>query len=167
VAVDLDERAAAARLEVADLVEDTVVGQADLAVDRLDGAVRADREGVVDVLGALGEADEGDEVARLGGEVLERRARVAQEVLLEQQVLGRVAGDRHLREDHELRARVARVAQRRLHRVRVALEIADPGVHLGQREAQEAVHGLLLSLMVSHRRRGRATNRRSRAAAGR
>ena len=50
-----------AALEVALLVEDAVVGQVDLAVDRLHGAVGEHRERVVDVVLALGEADERDD----------------------------------------------------------------------------------------------------------
>ena len=56
--------AAVARLEVALLVEDAVVGQVDLAVDAADLAVGEHGGGVVDVLGPLGEADEGDDVRR-------------------------------------------------------------------------------------------------------
>ena len=132
-AVDLDQRAAPARLEVADLVEDAVVGQADLAVDRLHAAVGEDGGGVVDVVGPLGEADDGDDVARLARDVVERPARVAQEVLLEQQILGRVAGDRQLGEQAQLRAGVAGGAQAVLDLGRVAGEVADARVQLVQR----------------------------------
>ena len=107
-AVDLDRRAARAGLEVAQLVEDAVVGQVDLAVARLHGAVGEDRGSVVDVLRALGVADDRDDAGRLRGEALQRRSRVGEEVLLEQQVLRRVAGQRELREADELRAGVAR-----------------------------------------------------------
>ena len=82
-----------AGLEVALLVEDAVVGQPRLAVDRVDRAAGEHRERVVDVVGALGEADQRDDALRLG----RRRSASAscaacEEVLLEQQVLGRVAG---------------------------------------------------------------------------
>ena len=99
---EVDHRAPLAGLEVALLVEDAVVGQQLLAVDRLHLAAGHYREGVVDVLGALGGADQGDDALGLGARVDASRAR-AQEVLLEQQVLGRVAGDASSGE-HELRA---------------------------------------------------------------
>ena len=71
---DLDHRAAVARLEVALLVEDAVVGQEDLAVDRVHDAVGEHGGGVVDVLRALGKADDGDDPLGLGGELAQRRA---------------------------------------------------------------------------------------------
>ena len=61
----------------------------------------------------------------------------AQEVLLEQQVLGRVAGERQLGEQHELGARLARARSMRRADLRlVARDVADDGVDLGEREAQ-------------------------------
>ncbi len=59
---EVDDGSAGPDLEVALLVEDAVVGQIDLAVDRVDGAVGEHGGGVVDVLGALGEADDGDQL---------------------------------------------------------------------------------------------------------
>ena len=134
-AVDLDERRPGALLEVADLVEDAVVGQVDLAVDGLHRAVGQDRRAVEDVVGALGEADDGDDVVHLGGDPVQRRAHVAQDVLLEQEVLGRVAAQRQLGEEHELRAGLARLAQPRAHERLVAGDVADDRVHLDQGEA--------------------------------
>ena len=61
-AVEVDHRARRARLEVALLVEDAVVGQVDLAVDRVHRAVGEHGGGVEDVLGALGEADHSDDL---------------------------------------------------------------------------------------------------------
>ena len=135
-AVDLERRAARARLEVAQLVEHAVVGQVDLAVARLQRAVGEDRGRVVDVLGALGVADDRDDAGRGGGEAVQRRARVGEEVLLEQQVLGRVARQRELREAHELRAGVARLARSARDPRLVAGDVADDGVELGERDAQ-------------------------------
>ena len=101
-----------AGLEVAQLVEDAVVGQVDLAVARLHLAVGEDRRGVVDVLGALGVADDRDDAASpAAASRSQRRARVGEEVLLEQEVLGRIAGQRELGEADELRAGVARLAR--------------------------------------------------------
>ena len=79
-AVDLDQRRLGAGLEVALLVEDAVVRQVHLAVDGRDRAVGEHGGGVVDVVGALGEADERDDPLRRGGELLERRAGGVEEV---------------------------------------------------------------------------------------
>ncbi len=74
-AVELEDRRLGARLEVALLVEDAVVRQVHLAVDGHDLAVREHGRRVVDVLGALREAHQGDDALRLRGELVERVAR--------------------------------------------------------------------------------------------
>ena len=61
-------------LKVAVLVEHAVVGQMDLAVDRVDGPVGEHRGGVVDLLGPLGEPHDGDHTVGLGGELVQSRA---------------------------------------------------------------------------------------------
>ena len=138
-AADVDDGAGRAGLEVALLVEDAVVGQVDLAVDRVHGAVGEDGGGVVDVLGALGKADDGDEPARVGGQLAQRRRRVGEEVLLEQQILGRVAGERELGKQDELGAGIARGADPRADALGVAFDVADGGVHLAQGEAHARI----------------------------
>ena len=123
-------------LEVALLVEHAVVRQHRLAVDRVHGAVGEHGERVVDVLGALGEADQRDDPLGRGRDVGERLLGGLQEVLLEQQVLGRVAGERELGEQHQLGAGVARAGDVLAHQARVALEVADARVDLRERERQ-------------------------------
>ena len=71
----------------------------------------------------------------VGGDPLDRRARVGEEVLLEQQVLGRVAGDAELGEERELRAGLARARELLAHLGLVAGDVADGGVDLGERDA--------------------------------
>ncbi len=66
---DLDRRSRGSRLEVAPLVEHAVVGQMNLAVDRLDRAVGEHGGGIVDVLGVLREADDRDHAVRLCGQI--------------------------------------------------------------------------------------------------
>jgi hypothetical protein len=134
-------RGAAALLEVALLVEDAVVRQVHLAVHRLHRAVGEHRRGVVDVEVALGEAHDGDDALRVLGQAVERRARVAQEVLLEEQVLGRIADERALGEEHELRTRLARRADLRGDALGVAGDVAHHRVHLGHGDAQ---HGPMM-----------------------
>ena len=58
---------------------------------------------------------------------------------LKQQVLGRVAGERQLGEGHQLGAE-ARARSRQAISSHVALEVADGGIDLGQRDP-EAAHG--------------------------
>ena len=63
---DVQDRAAAARLEVALLIEDPVVGQVGLAVDRVHPPLGKHRRGVVDILGPLREADDRDDSPQVG-----------------------------------------------------------------------------------------------------
>ena len=122
-AVDLDQRRLRARLEVAALVEDPVVGQIALAVDRPHLAAGENGERVVGR--GRGRVDQGVEVARARRRAAPRapgsrpgrrspstsaatassasRDRV-QEVPAQHEVLGRVAGEAELGEQHELRA---------------------------------------------------------------
>jgi hypothetical protein len=98
--------------------------------------VREHRQRVVDVVRALREADEGDDALGLARDGGQRLAGVAQEVLLEQEVLGRIAGEGELGEQHDLRAGVAGARDVVADLARVALEIADARVDLGERETQ-------------------------------
>ena len=135
-AAELDQCRATAALEVALLVEDAVVGQVQLAVDRLHGAAGDHRERVVDVVLALGEADERDDPLGRRRDAVQRRARVAQEVLLEQQVLWRVAGQRKLGEEHELGAGLAGAVGQLDDRALVAGDVAHDCVHLREGDPQ-------------------------------
>ncbi len=138
-AADVDDGPRAAGLEVALLVEDAVVGEVDLAVDRMDCAVGEDGGRVEDVLGPLGEADDRDDVACLSGKLLEGLAGVREEVLLEQQVLGRVSGQRQLGEHDQLRAGLAGLTQACGDLLGVARDVADGGVQLAEGEAHGAI----------------------------
>ena len=68
----LEQEEVAARSEVAVLVEDAVVRQEALAVDRLHLAGGADRARVVEVAVEVGRADEGDDPAGLARDLRER-----------------------------------------------------------------------------------------------
>ncbi len=139
-AVDVDHRSVAPALEVAVLVEDAVVGQVVLAVDAADLAVGEHGGAVVDVVRPLREADDGDDPLRLLGDALERLADVREDVLAQQQVLGRVADDRQLGEQHELRAGLARLHEALTDHGLVPADVADDGVDLRESDAhgQEA-----------------------------
>src|SRR5215213_4072797 len=90
--------------------------------------------------GPLGEAHDGDDPRRLGGDAVHGLARVGEKVLLEQEVLRRVAGDGELGEQDELGACGPGTAQVVEHAPLVAGDVPDHGVHLGQRDAQRAGH---------------------------
>ena len=138
VLADLDDRPATAGAEVALLVEDAVVGQVVLAVDLAHGAVGEHRGGVVDgaVLGGgSGNPTTATMPRVVARELGERAPRVAQEVLAQQQVLGRVAGQRQLGEQHQLGAGGARRVDPGADALRVAGDVADGGVHLAEGQA--------------------------------
>ena len=69
---EAEQQQVVARGEVAVLVEDAVVRQEALAVDRADLAAREDVTGVVEIGVEVGSADEGDDPVRRGGELLDR-----------------------------------------------------------------------------------------------
>ena len=117
------------------LVEDAVVGQEALAVDRLHLAVGADGAGVVEVAVEVGRADERDDAAvRLLGDLGERALRGADEARAQEQVLRRIAGDRELGEEDDVGARAPRLVETGEDPLAVPVEIADGRVDLGQRE---------------------------------
>ena len=103
----------AAGREVALLVEDAVVRQEALAVDRPHLAVGADGAGVVQVAVEGREADERRDPGRRGRDLVERPPGRAHEGRAQQQVLRRVARDRELGEEDELGACRARLLEPR------------------------------------------------------
>src|SRR6266576_1335029 len=135
LAVELGHGAGAARLEIALLVEDTVVRQVDLAVDRANRSSADQRRGVEHVLGALGEPDDRDDAGELGGERPQGRRSVGEKVLLEQQVLRRISGDGELRKENEIGSRRARIACSVANPLEVALDVPDRGIELIESEA--------------------------------
>jgi hypothetical protein len=138
---ELDQRAAGARLEVALLVEDAVVGQKHLAVDRLDRAAGEHGAGVVDIVGALREADQRDDSPRCRRDPLQRCPRVSEKMLLEQQIFGRVAGDRQLREQDQLRPRLGRGVESGDDLAFVAQDVAHGRIELAEPYLQWTWHG--------------------------
>jgi len=118
----------------AQLVEDAVVGQPELAVDPDDVPAGTDGRGVVDVVVALGEADDRRDADRTIGEPVDARPRAREEVLLEEQVLGRVAGDRELGEEDEVGAGGLRLVQAADDALAVPSQVADDRVDLRESE---------------------------------
>ena len=130
-----EQHEVAPRREVAVLVEDAVVRQVALAVDVAHLAVREHEARVVEVGVEVRRADErGDAVRRLG-DLLDRAARRADEAGAEEQVLGRVAGDDELREEDEVGAGVAGPPEPLDDAVRVAVDVADDAIDLGECES--------------------------------
>jgi hypothetical protein len=87
--------------------------------------------------------DESDDVRDAGGELPEGPRVCVEEVPLEQQVLGRVAGERQLRKHDDLGALAAGALDRVADLRRVAVDVADRRIELGERDAQ-------LSALRSH-----------------
>ena len=94
--------------EVPLLVEDAVVREVALPVDGLHLPARADRARVVEVAVEVGGADEGGDPLGRGRDLLQRPACGTHEPRAKEQVLGRVARDRELREQDEVGAPCAR-----------------------------------------------------------
>jgi hypothetical protein len=148
--VDADDGQRLAGYEVAELVEDAVVGEVVLgegqhhlaAVEHGGGVPRGARgaaEGGGDVLGAVQVAhDHGHFAQPLDGETARERgqrgAAGLDEGAAQGEVLDRVAGEHHLGERDEVRALGDRVARPLHDGFGVALEVADGGVDLVQGE---------------------------------
>ena len=129
-----DEDELAARLEVAVLVEDAVVGQELLAVHRLHLAVDADGAGVEEIPVEVGGADERRQPLGLVSDLVERPGCGPHE----EEVLGRVARRRELGEEHELGARGARLLEAGDDPVAIPVQIADHRVHLRECKAHQS-----------------------------
>ena len=132
-----------ARPEVAHLVEDGVVGEMALVVDPRDLAVVRDRGCVVDVLGPLREADDRGDPARRARDLVERRHVLVDELGTQEEVLGRVAGQDQLGEGDQLGAHLARPIDEFDDAARVAREVSDGGIHLGEGDAHDPARAAL------------------------
>jgi hypothetical protein len=131
------------RLEPALLVEDVVGGQQGLGAHRPARAAREQHRRVHQPLrpGALRREHraERDRDARRGGrQLLQLAELVLHEPLALEQVHRRIAGEDHLRQDHQVRLLAGRLGGRLLDQLPVAAEVADGGIHLGQRDAHPA-----------------------------
>jgi len=135
----LHDRRLGVRGEVALLVEDGVVGQALLAIDALHRPVGKQGDRVVDhrpavgrALPGLGEADHGGDPGDLGGKLVDGAAVGLDEVALQVEVLGWVAGNAELREQHQIDPGVAGAADPLANLARIAVDVADGRVDLGE-----------------------------------
>ena len=137
---DAEQDQIAAGLEVPILVEDSVVRQEALVVEGLDLSVRTHRAGVVEVALEVRRADEAGDSLGLGCDQREAALGRAEKAGTEQEILGRVAGDGQLGEEHEVGARGPRLLEPGHDLLPVPVEVADDRVDLGEREP----HGLRL-----------------------
>ena len=133
-AVQVDQLADRAGLEVTALVEDAVVGQVDLPVAGHDPAAGDDRETVVEGGVADRASDHRDDALDLRRERLEGLLAGIEEMPLEQQVLGGIAADHQLREDDEIGPGRARPADPLGRERGVGVDVADGRVELRQRQ---------------------------------
>jgi hypothetical protein len=79
-------------------------------------------------------ADQRRDPVHLAREVAQDALGGAHEAGPEQQVLGRVAGDRELREEDEVGVRVARLREPAQDPLPVPVQVADDDIDLGERE---------------------------------
>src|SRR5439155_16129796 len=114
---------------------DAVVQQEAHPIHRLDLAAGADVAGVVEIPVEVRSADEDGRAARLPGDPLNRILGCADEPGPQKQVLRRIARDGELREDDEVRGVGFRRGEPPEDQFAVALEVADDGVDLGERQA--------------------------------
>jgi hypothetical protein len=131
-ALDLEHARPVAGVEVALLVEDGVVREPLLEVDVLDASAAQDRRGVVARAPlAVGVAHHDGHVGAVGREANQLRGALVAEIVAQPQVLGGVAGERHLGCDDQLRPARARRVHRSPDALRVAGEVAHGDVDLG------------------------------------
>ena len=116
------------------LVEHAVVREEVLAVDPGDLAARADERRVREITVEGRRADERHGVGARARDLVDGGASRAHEAGPEQEILGRVAGDRELGEHDEIGRRASRLGDRARDPLDVAVEVADDDVQLGEGE---------------------------------
>ena len=147
---EAEEEQVAPPREVAMLVENAVVGEIPLPVDAADGAVGQHGAAVVQVCVEEGDADERRDAGALARDRPQRLSGRSDETGPEQEILGRVARDCELGEDHEVGAGLTGGLGRRHDPLAVSVEVADDGVHLRKRQP----HAAILSQVAFISRRG-------------
>ncbi len=131
-----DEQEIASLGEVAVLVEDAVVREEVLAVDRLHAPVRAYRARVGQIAVEPRRADECDDAGRRARDLRQRLVGGADEAWTEEEILRGVARDGELGIDDEISACVVRVCEPAEDLLPISGQIADDRVDLRQRKSQ-------------------------------
>ena len=135
-AVDVDDARITAGVEVALLVENRVIRKATLAIARNYLAVAQHRHRVVaSVRRKLWKADEDSDAFDARGEPRQFVGARGKKCRTQQQILGRVATERELRGDQQLRSTAPRLGGSLEDARGVAGEIADHLVELSDRDA--------------------------------
>jgi hypothetical protein len=138
---DLEHARTLAGLEVALLVEHGVVRERVLVVRRRDLPVAHHRSGVVPPAALLVRmADDQGDAVHVAGQARHRGLAFAVEAVAQQQILRRVAAQGQLRGEEQIRPGAARPLTVAKDLGRVAREIADDAVHLGDRDLDCAAH---------------------------
>jgi hypothetical protein len=117
-----------------------------------------DRRRVVEVAVALERAHHHGHAAGVAGQVAGAVDAALDERGLEEQVLGRVAGDDHLRERQQVDAQPPGALDPGADPRDVAVEVAYGGVDLGETDAQES-HGPVSVHPLEHKRKRPAMDR--------
>ena len=141
-AVDVEDRGVGAGEEVALFVEDAVVGEVDLVIDAEEASVPDDGGGVEEVAPVVRvdePYDNGNAIGMLD-DLVEAGAVLGDEVGFVEQVLGGIAGDGELGEGDEVGAEGSGLVDVVEDFGRVAPQIADSGVDLGE-GCSEVSHG--------------------------
>ena len=136
-AVELGGTIFRGRLEIAVLIKDIVGRQQRFRAGGDDPAVLKERGGIGDLAagaeGVLADVtDEQTDGAGGGGEAVQRFEILRDELFLEEQIAGRIAGDAEFGADDHVSAGVDAAAVRGEDSGLVAGEVADGGVQLGQ-----------------------------------
>jgi hypothetical protein len=118
--------------EVAVFVEDAVVRQVLLPIDGADSAICADDTRIREVAIEPRHAHESHDIAGLVRDLDEGAACGSDEAWAKEEVLGRVAGDRQLWKDDEIRTGATRLPEEGEDLPAVPVEIADDRVQLRQ-----------------------------------
>ena len=135
-AVDVDDARLTARVEVALLVENGVIRKATLAIARSYVAIAQHRDRVVaSVRRKLRKADQDSDAPNERGEARQFVGARGKKCRTQQQILRRVATQRELRGDQQLRPAAPRLGGSLEDARRIAGEIADHLVELSDRDA--------------------------------
>ena len=130
-----------AGIEYPHLVEHAVIGQMMFQANRRNGAAIQQQDRIVQHRAHLPRRPHqhrGTAVGSLRRQSIHSRNDPVQERLLQHQILGRIAGKRQFRKDHKIRA--ARSGPRRKNPLRIAVNVADGGIDLGQGNGKRIGH---------------------------
>ena len=129
------------------VVEHAVVRQVDLVALADDLAFVEADDGVVEL--AVLAPRRGDEqgraaVLRVGAQLLDRLVAALHERRLQHEVLGKISGENQLGRQHQVGALLARLGPGGAHLGKIARDVADLGIELGERDLERLRHPLML-----------------------